>query len=145
MKTSLNVRQNPGVLLLFATFVLLAALALRPIAELDLSGMVMFGLPMGRMVWTIPLFLLSFWVLYALTRTYLYSSIISWLHVLLTVIATLLIVMVLYMGIAPSPATIARHALVGHTLQFLFLVLLLGQLMYVANVGLGIWKRTKAS
>jgi hypothetical protein len=67
------------------------------------------------------------------------------MHVLTTVISTILIVFMLYIGINPSSYIIDRHELVGNTIQILTLVFVVEQLIYLANVGLGIWKSRKAS
>jgi hypothetical protein len=144
MKTSLNLKENPFVLLLFTTIILLLALALRPIANVDFQDKVMFGLPLDSIAWLIPLFLISFWLIYLMTKEFLYSVTITWIHVLTTVVTTFLIVTLLYIGITPSPYTSDRHELIGNAMQILTLIFVFGQLIYLANVGLGILGRRKA-
>ncbi|MBK6901493.1 MAG: hypothetical protein IPH04_01430 [Saprospirales bacterium] len=144
MKTALNLKENPFVLLLFTTIILLLALALRPIANVDFQDKVVFGIPLDNMVWIIPLFLMSFWLLYLATKKFLYSPTVTWIHVLTTVITTLLIVALLYIGITPSPYTSDRHELIGNAMQMLTLIFVLGQLFFIANIGLGILGRRKA-
>ena len=124
MQTSLNLKKDPFALLLFTTIVLLFALALRPIANVDFQDKVMFGIPLDNMVWFIPLFLISFWLVYLTTKKFLYSVTVTWIHVLTTVITTLLIVTVLYICISPSPYTSNRHELVGNAMQILTLILI---------------------
>lgn len=144
MKTSLNLKENPSILLLLTTIILLSALALRPIANVDFQDKVVFGIPLDNMVWIIPLFLISFLLLYLTTKKFIYSVTVTWIHVLTTVITTLLIVALLYIGIAPSPYTSGRHELIGSAIQMLTLIFVFGQFFYIANVGLGILGRRKA-
>jgi hypothetical protein len=144
MQTSLNLRKEPFVLLLFTTVILLFTFTLRPITTLDFQDKVMFGIPLDNMVWFIPFFLLTFWLVYLTTNKILYSTTITWVHVLATVILTLLIVILSYIGFLPSKGTIERHELVGNTMQFLALLFLFGQIFFLLNIGLGIIKRVKA-
>lgn len=144
MQTSLNLKKEPFVLLLFTTIILLFALALRPISNVDFQDKVMFGIPLDNMVWFIPLFLISFWLVYLATKKYLYSVTAIWIHVLTTVVSTLLIVTVLYIGINPTSYISDRHGLVGNAIQVLTLLFIVGQLIYVANIGFGLLRRRKA-
>ncbi|MDX2048097.1 MAG: hypothetical protein SFU87_15005 [Chitinophagaceae bacterium] len=140
MKTLLNIRKSPHGLLLFTSIALLFALTLRPIANIDFQGRTMFGLPSESMGWIIPLFLLLFWLLYLLTKNFLYSITISRAHVLITVISALLFfVAVLYIGISPSQYIRDRHELAGNAMQILTMIFIFGQLIYVANVLLGLF------
>lgn len=141
MKTSFNLKENPFVLLLFTTITLLFAFAFRPIANVSFQGKVAFGIPLDNIVWIIPFFLISFWLLYLATKKFLYSVTATWVHVLTTVISTVLIVSVLYIGINPSSYIIDRYELVGNIIQVLALVFVVGQFIYLANIGLGIWER----
>lgn len=143
MKRSLNLRKEPFVLLLVTTVILLFALALRPIANLDFQDKVMFGIPLDNMVWFMPFFLLAFWLIYVATNKLLYSIAITWVRVLTTVTATLLIVILLYVGISPSMVITERHEIIGNAMQFLTISFLLGQLLFLANIGLGIIARLK--
>jgi hypothetical protein len=144
MKSILSIRENPYVLLLFTTMALLFALAFRPIANLDFHDKTVFSIPLDSMVWAIPLLLLSLWLFYLLTSKFLYSRAITWIHVLTTVITTLLIVTVLYLGINPSPYTSSRHELIGIVMQILSMLFVLGQLAYLTNILIGLSVRFKA-
>lgn len=145
MKTSFNLKENPFVLLLFTTITLLFAFAFRPIANVSFQDKVAFGIPLDNIIWIIPSFLLSFWLLYLATKKFLYSVTATWVHVITTVIPTILIVSVLYIGIDPSSYIINSHDLVGNTIHILTLIFIVGQLIYLANVGLGIWRSRKVS
>lgn len=142
MKT-LNLRKEPFVLLLGTTVILLFALTLKPITNLDFQDKVMFGVPLDNMVWFIPFFLLAFWLIYLATNKLLYSTTITWVHVLTTVIAILLMVILLYVSISPSLAATDRHEIIGNAMQLLTISFLFGQLLFLANIGLGIIERLK--
>lgn len=143
MKTLLHIKKNPFVLLLATTFVLLLALAFRPVANIDFQDKTIFSAPLNAMIWAIPLLLMSFWLIYLLTKNFLYSATFTWAHVLLTIITTLLILTVLYIGIEPSQYTSERHELIGNAMQMLSLVFVFVQLIYLANVSLGLMARYK--
>jgi hypothetical protein len=143
MKSVLNIKENPFVLLLFTTIALLFALSFRPIANIDFQDKTMFNVPLHSMVWIIPLLTLSFWLLYLLTKKFLYSKTITWIHVLITVISTLLIVTDLYIGINPTKYTSDKHELIGITMQILSLLFVFGQFTYFANVLLGFFSKHK--
>jgi hypothetical protein len=144
MKTLFNLKENPFVLLLLTTIVLLLALAFLKITNVELKDKVMFGIPLNNMVRIFPMILLSFWLLYLKTKKFLYSVTITWIHVLLTVLTTILIVAVLYIGITPSPYENSKNELIGNAMQILTFIFLLGQLFYIVNFGLGILRRRKA-
>lgn len=145
METSLNFRKEPFALLLLTTIVLLYVLALRPISNNEFQDKVMFGVPLGNMVWIIPGFLISFWLLYLTTKKYLYSTTATWIHVIATILSTLSIVLVLYIGINPTPIISQRHELVGNAIQIVTLLFVVGQLTYIGNVILGLIRSQKAS
>ena len=127
MQTSLNFRKEPFALLLLTTIILLFVLALRPISNTDFHDKVMFGVPLNNMVWIIPFFLISFWLLYLATKKFLYSTKATWVHVIATVASTLLIVSILYFGINPTQTISENHELVGNIIQIVTLIFIVGQ------------------
>lgn len=145
MTPILSIKKNPYVLLLFTTMALLFALAFRPIVNLDFQDKTVFTIPLDSMVWAIPLLLLSLWLFYVPTSKFLYSRAITWIHVLITVITTLLIVTVIYVGINPSPYTSSKHELSGSVMHILSMLFVLGQLAYLTNilVGLSVWLKAR--
>lgn len=145
MKSILSIKENPYVLLLFTTMALLSALAFRPIANLDFQDKTMFSIPLDSMIWIIPLLLLSFWLFYLLTNKFHYSRAITWTHVLITVITTLLIVTVLYIGITPSQYISDRHEMIGSIMQILFFLFVFGQLTFLANLLIGFFGKRQTS
>lgn len=138
MKTILKIKESPYGLLLISAFALLVALVVPPVAKIDLRNMSMFSLPALVVVWMIPGVLIIFWLLYLLTKRILYSRIITWVHVLMTVSVTLIMVAVLYIGIAPSVNVANNYELVGNAIQILFILFVFGQLIFLANILLGL-------
>ena len=143
MQTSLNFRKEPFALLLLTTIILLFVLALRPISNTDFHDKVMFGVPLNKMVWIIPFFLISFWLLYLATKKCLYSTKATWVHVIATVASTLLIVSILYFGINPTQTISENHELVGNIIQIVTLIFIVGQFTYIGNLILGLFKGQK--
>ena len=143
MNTSLNFRKEPFALLLLTTIILLFVLALRPISNTDFHDKVMFGVPLNNMVWIIPFFLISFWLLYLATKKFLYSTKATWVHVIATVASTLLIVSILYFGINPTQTISENHELVGNIIQIVTLIFIVGQFTYIGNLILGLFKGQK--
>lgn len=143
MQTSLNFRKEPFALLLLTTIVLLFVLALRPISNVDFQDKVMFGVPLENMVWIIPCFLISFWLLYLATKKFLYSTTATWVHVIATVASTLLIISILYIGINPTQTISEQHELIGNVIQIVTLIFMAGQLTYIGNVIFGLIRRLK--
>jgi hypothetical protein len=144
IKNILNIKENPFGLLLFTAIVLLLALVFRSTADIDLQDMTVFGIPLTIMVWIIPLLLISIWLLYLSTKHVLYSRSVTWIHVLVTVVVSMLMVTVLYIGIYPSQTTTDQHEFIGNVMQMLTLLLVVGQILYFANVLLGLFDRQKA-
>lgn len=141
MKTILNLKDSPYGLLLFTAIVLLVALFFSPLTNVNFQDITMFGVHLAVMVWMIPLILVSFWVLYLLTRKFLYSMTITRIHIFVTVSAIVLMVCVAYIGIDASAGATDRYVWIGNTMQFLTLIFAVSQLAYVANVLLGLFNR----
>ena len=144
MDAPLNIKQNPYVLLLFTTMALLFALAFRPMNNIDFKDITMYSIPLDSVVWAIPLVLMSLWLFYSITGRFLYSRTLYWLHVLVTVITTLLIAAIGYFGVVPSPYAHERHELIGSAIQILSLLFILGQSCYIANVLAGLFRKHAA-
>jgi hypothetical protein len=145
MKSSLDLNKRPFVLLLLTAIILWFALVLWPIAKVDVQDKVVFGISLEYMLWIVPLVLISFWLLYLTTGKFLYSATLTWVHIVATVITTLLIVALICIGITPSSYISDRNEVIGNTLHILTLTFLSAQLIYIVNVGLGILGRRNAS
>lgn len=143
MKTILNLKDSPYGLLLFAAIALSVALLFSPLTNVEFQDITMFGVPLAVMVWMIPLILVTFWVLYLLTRKFLYSMTITRIHIFVTVSAIVLMVCVAYIGIDASSGATDNYEWIGNTMQLLALIFAGIQLAYVANVLLGFFNRQK--
>jgi len=148
----LNIKERPYGLLLFTAIALLSALVFPPIAQMDFQDKTMFSVPLAIIVWIIPSLLIFFWLLYLLTKRFLYSMALMRIHVLITVSATILILIVLYIGINPLQASshsyydtslIDRQELIGNAMRILFAIFVCGQFTYLANVLLGLITKNK--
>jgi len=121
----------------------LFVLALRPISSVAFQDKVMFGVSLDNMVWVIPCFLISFWLLYLVTKKFLYSKTATWVHLIATVTSTLLMVSILFIGINPTQTISEQHELVGNIIQIVTLLFIVGQLTYVGNLILGLFRGHK--
>lgn len=139
----LRIKESPYGLLLLATVALLVALVIRPVATIDLRNMSMFTLPASVVVWMIPALLIIFWLVYMLTKHFLYSRIITWVHVSMTISVTLIMTAVLYIGITPSATVANNYELVGNAIQILFILFVFLQLSFLANILLGYFLKKK--
>ena len=142
MHTLFNLKKEPFVLLLLATVILLFALALRPIAHLDYEDKVMFGVPLDNMVWFIPFYLLTCWFIYLATKKSLYSTTMTWVHVMTTITPVFFIGILVYASISPSTDTKDMDELIGNAMQLMTIIFLWGQLLFLINIGLGMVKKT---
>ncbi len=140
----LHIKERPHGLLLLVAIVLLIALVFLPLASFDFQDKTIFSVPLDIMVWIIPLLLIILWLLYLLTKRFLYSMTITRIHVGITVCAVLLMVIVLYLGINPSRLANDRHELIGNVMQILFMLFVGGQFTYLANVLLGLFGKQKS-
>ena len=143
METYFKVKKEPFALLLLTTFVLLFVLAIRPLSNIDFRDKVMFGISLDNVIWIIPGFLITCWLVYLATRKILYSILATWIHVITTVVSTLLLVTILYIGINPIPLISVRQVLVGNLIQLVTLLFISGQFIYLGNIILGLINRNK--
>ncbi len=147
----LNIKERPYVMLLITAVVVFFTLVFSKIAHVDFQDKTMFSVPLPILAWIIPLLLASFWLLYLLTRRFLYSMTITRIHILITVSTTILILILLFIGINPLQSTthnefdtslVDRQELIGNSMQILFLIFVCGQFTYLANVLLGLFKKS---
>lgn len=143
METLFSLRKEPFALLLLTTIVLLFALSLRPLSDVDMQGKLMFGVPVANMIWIMPCFLICLWALYWVARRFLYSPTVTWIHVVTTVVSTIVMVSVLYLSMNPSPAMAEQHQLVGNVIQVVTLFFVAGQIAFIGNVVLGLIRRQR--
>ena len=142
-KEMLRVKEKSYNLLLIAAIGLLVTFVIYPITTRDPQEVLMFSVPLTIWVWTLPAILISLWFLYLLTSRFIYSKALALIHVLLTALTLLFIVIGMYVGINPTPSSTVRHALIGNSMQILFIVLVTGQFTYFINILLGLYLKGK--
>jgi hypothetical protein len=139
MSTILNIKKSPYQLLLLTAIALLFVLVFSPIAKMDFQDVKMFSVPLVTMLWIIPVLLIVLWLFYVFTNRFLYSVTITQIHVFITVFATVSILIVLYVGINPSQRVNNNHDLIGNSMQLTSIIFVSAQLLYLANVLLGLF------
>jgi len=139
-----KINERPYVLLYLAAIILLIARILAPLLNIEYSEITLFSVSLTRMGWIIPFLLTILWLVYLLTTRFLYSRTISWIHVLLTVTTTILILIVFIIGINPNKTgSIERVDLIGNAMQILFLVFVCSQFIFLANILIGFFIKEK--
>jgi hypothetical protein len=138
-------------------FLLLTAIALilllffdnKKIKEIDLddtSSMI----PITFILWTIPICLILFWTLYSTTKKLLYSTVLTRIHTIITILSVIFIIAVFYWGSNPFEPIGRRYfdsyqyEETGRRIQLVMDILLIGQFVYVVNIAWGLFKYSKS-
>ena len=159
MNTSpLNVKELPYNLLLLTALLLFAGgfLATQTI-DIHLHD-TYFVFTSRFLIWSGALLFALLWVLYLATKTALFSKTLSWIHILLTIISCLVIITTAYLmhnvyeGLAAMPSRYLDYGVAKkydylNNLEIatwiLLLILALGQIIYIVNLFVGIYKRVR--
>jgi cytochrome c oxidase subunit 1 len=111
--------------------------------------------PLTYFIWTPSIILVAFWLVYLVTRNVLFSKALTWTHVTLTTIACIFILTLPYFvtnsfeGIAGMPRryydigqskTYQIFGQLTKTTVVIIFVLLIGQLTYLLNFFIGLYK-----
>ena len=148
----LNFKEQPYKLLLISSFAVSLLLILLPIFGIKFQNENMFLIPLVLILWTIPLFLIFFWLLYLLTKRLLYSKAITWTHIFITIATAVFILTVLYIGINPLQPTARRYydtsvtdsqKVVSRIINISFIVLICGQSTYIVNILVGLFTKAR--
>lgn len=137
MCTKLNLYKKPEYLLLVSSLVFFLSSVFFLTEEINFQEIKIFSVPIKTMFWIIPFYHSFLWLLYLLTKKFLYSITMAWIHVLANVFTTALIIIILFSSINPSRITNDRYELIGNAMQSLFLIFVFVQLIFVANILLG--------
>jgi hypothetical protein len=143
MITKLNLYKKPEYLLLVASLVFFLPFAFFPTDENIFQDIKMFSVPVKTTFWIIPFYHIFLWLLYLLTKKFLYSITITRIHTVITVLVTSLILIVLFFGINPSQRITENYETIGNLIQLLFLIFIFTQLVYMANLLLGFLTKRK--
>jgi hypothetical protein len=137
------IKERPYGLLLFTAIALSVAHVFLSIAYIDFQDITMFSVPLAILVWIIPSLLVFFWLLYIPTKRFLYSTAITWIHVLITVSTTILMVTILCIVFIPlQPITPGYIELIGNAIRIVFIMFVFGQCTYLVNFLLGLFTKT---
>lgn len=134
-----NFKDKPHGLLFIAALLLMVVMLLKPFNVSGFTNQTMFSIQISSVMWLIPLFLFSFWILYLLTSKILYSGKFTRLHILMTVSAIMIITAIMYIGAKPLSIATRNNDLTGNMIQILSLVFILTQFIYFANILVGIF------
>jgi predicted neutral ceramidase superfamily lipid hydrolase len=150
-------RQKPYNLFLLAAalIVILGLLTYKSTIDINVSD-TYYILPLTILTWIPTMMLLLFWVLYSVTKAYLWSKWLTWTHVVLTIIISLVMVTSPYLsgysysGVPGAPRRYYDHGELNrlhvfHNLSDIVvlaaLILIGGQLLYFVNLFTGIFIR----
>jgi heme/copper-type cytochrome/quinol oxidase subunit 1 len=115
-----------------------------------------FVFPLPFLIWAPTIILFVFWIVYLLTKRFLFSKKLMWIHIILTVIISLFLMVLPYIstysygGVVGSPrryydyGELNRFKILGNLTNIAvatFVILLLGQLAYFINLFVGLYKR----
>lgn len=159
LQRSVHLRQRPYNLLLFTAILLFIGGFMANNITIDIhlhDSYYIFSLQF--LIWFAALILLAFWLLYLGTNQILFSSVFSWIHILLTVATAVFIFTLPYYfssmkGYGNSMnnqyvdyGNLDKINLLGHPANMLvnaFAFLLLCQTLYFINFFLGFYKRMR--
>jgi hypothetical protein len=99
-----------------------------------------FGLSLSLLALVFPALLLGLWMIYRLTRTWLYAPSLLRVHIWVTGLLALLILLLILTGIQASPLIADQHLLLGNLIQWTSLAFVFSQCLFIVNLGMGIWK-----
>jgi cell division protein FtsW (lipid II flippase) len=103
----------------------------------------MFVVAGSSVIWLVAAFLALFWVLYRLTYHLLYSSLLTWLHVLFTIIALVAVFTLIKLQPSHTEGWAYYEQFTGYEKRIAITVLLalITQLVYPVNLVIGIIKK----
>jgi cytochrome c oxidase subunit I len=153
----LRLKQRPYNLLLLTAVLLFVAelISINSALAIGLHD-TYYTFPLTYFIWTPTFLLVLFWFLYVATKHFLFSKALVWAHIVLTIITSVYILALPFLlsktfeGLAGMPR---RYYDIGQTKTFTFFVyfaksaillafvLALGQLTYLVNLGVGLYRR----
>ena len=106
-----------------------------------------------HILWLLAILAFFVWIIYLLTNKTLYSKALTWTHVIITILTLLLFVLTILLGdnfIKPTPRkyydysnwnSLDNYTAFTKAISITIFVLLLGQLTFVINFFVGLFKR----
>lgn len=152
-----KLKQRPYNLLLFTAVILFISGLMVDNFSVDIHlHDTYYIVPVKYFLWLPASLMMLLWLLYLLTKRFLYSSTLTWLHIILTVFFSVFILVVYYWsarssdGILGVPAHYYNNGIVhpsqmfgniNNYIQFSFFILFFAQLVFIFHFIKGIYKR----
>lgn len=104
-------------------------------------------------LWLFAILALFVWTLYLLTNKILYSKVLTWVHVIITILTLIFFALTLLFGksfVNPTPLryydysnwnTFYEYTVFAKAIWMVIFVLLSGQLVFIINLTAGLFKR----
>ena len=110
-----------------------------------------FVFPLKILIWIPSIILFVFWIIYFLTKQFLFSKRLIWIHIFFTILTSLLIMALPYLFIygegtgIPSryynyDSRFKMYEDIKNSAIKAFIILLLGQFTYFINITIGLYK-----
>ena len=107
--------------------------------------------PLALLIWLPTIILVLFWLLYLLTKRFLFFKILTWIHIILTIIFSILILILPFVfttsfTVIGTPRPYydfngLHRGNITEMIPLILLILLLGQATYFVNLLVGIIKK----
>ena len=153
-----NFKDRPyNLLLLTAVLILIASFfAFDQTFDIHLHD-TMFVIAMTHLFWATIILLLIFWTLYLLTKRFLFSKILTWTHIVLTIAASMILMTIsfysnsFYQELAGMPRryfdidgseTFKWYNILTKGTLIVILLMTLGLLIYIINFAVGLLKNS---
>ena len=147
-------KQKPYKLLLWAAFALVLASFFITSDSVDIHlHDTYFIIAVKHLFWALGLIAVIIWALYKLTFEFLFSRLLTWVHIIATIITLIILVLVIYSGdslSSPKPRqyydysnwnSLNTYNQYAKTLGILLSIVLIGQVAYLINLIGGLIKR----
>ena len=139
----MRIKQKPYSLLIITAILLLIAALFSTNSTVNIhvhATYLMIPLPFFA---SMPSMLLAIlWLLYVLTKKYLYSKKLSWIHVLISIIASLFVIVLPYVAtyIYAEPEHYKIFSTLTENILTALVILIIAQLLYFVNLCIGLSK-----
>lgn len=143
MHDAYRLSKSPHLILMLGSIGLLFVLIFRRAVKFHFEGSEIFGIPLSDFVWGLPLFLVSIYFLYTISAEYLFSKFAVWVHALITVILTYILMALILVGVSSSSSVRGGADFLGFLVRVVVWALIIAQLIFVVNVILGLTNSRK--
>lgn len=153
-----NFKERPYNVLLLAAILILIASFFTSVQTIDIYIYdTIFVITIKHLFWIIITLLLMLWALYSLTKRFLFSKLLIWIHVMLSIIISLYLVSALFFaqnsnkGLAGIPRRyydnetwimIKYYSNLTEGVALALFILIAGVLIYIINLIVGLFKKS---